>query len=128
MGYALARPLRYGVRDTAQLLSGVVKFDHTYLEDKKWAVSRAVIQKRLKVFVALALDNHGNPQYLKMGVTPNLKQASVKKFAHQAIASGSTIRSDGYPSYIPTNIRLMTPRVGCSIGYISWSATQRHSF
>lgn len=36
-----------------------------------------------------------------MGVTKNIKQASVRKFANSAVAPGSTIRSDGYRSYIP---------------------------
>ena len=35
-----------------------------------------------------------------MQVTPNIKQASVKKFAHVAFADGSEIHSDGYCSYI----------------------------
>ena len=35
-----------------------------------------------KVFVALFLDECGNPRFLKMRVTPNLKQSSMKKFAH----------------------------------------------
>ena len=51
--------------------------------------------------MALSLDVRGNPLYLKMKVTPNLKQASVKKFAHAAFADGSVIHSDGYRSYIP---------------------------
>ena len=36
-----------------------------------------------------------------MRVTPNIKQTSVKKFAHAAFADGSEIHSDGYCSYIP---------------------------
>ena len=36
-----------------------------------------------------------------MRVTPNIKQASVKKFAHAAFADDSVIHSDGYRSYIP---------------------------
>ena len=36
-----------------------------------------------------------------MRVTPNLKQASVKKFARTAFADDSVIHSDGYCSYIP---------------------------
>ena len=51
--------------------------------------------------MALSLDEYGNPKYLKMSVTENIKQASVKKFAHSAIEKGSTIHSDGYRSYIP---------------------------
>lgn len=57
--------------------------------------------EKAKVFVALSLDTQGNPRYLKMWATPNLKQASVKKFAHGAFADGSIIHSDGYRSYIP---------------------------
>lgn len=59
---------------------------------------RGLSTEKAKAFVALPLDNHGNLQYLKMGV---IKQASVKKFDQSAIATGSPIRSDGYPSYIP---------------------------
>ena len=51
--------------------------------------------------MALSLDERGNPLFLKMRVTPNLKQAAVKKFAHAAFADGSVIHSDGYCSYIP---------------------------
>ena len=36
-----------------------------------------------------------------MCVTPNIKRACVKKFAHAAFADGSAIHSDGYRSYIP---------------------------
>ena len=36
-----------------------------------------------------------------MSVAKNIKQASVRKFAHAAVAKGSTIRSDGYLSYLP---------------------------
>ncbi len=45
--------------------------------------------------------SHGNPRFLKRRVTPNIKQASVKKFARAAFADGSEIHSDGYCSYIP---------------------------
>ena len=57
--------------------------------------------EKAKVVVALSLDERGNPLYLKMRVTPNLKQASVKKFVHATFAGGSVIHSDGYCSYIP---------------------------
>lgn len=33
--------------------------------------------------------------------SPNIKQASVRKFAQSAFAEGNVIRSDGYCSYIP---------------------------
>lgn len=58
-------------------------------------------EKLVKVFVALSLDSQGNPCHLKMRVTPNVKQDSVRKFAQSAFAGNSVIRSDGYRSYIP---------------------------
>ncbi len=51
--------------------------------------------------MALSLDKNGNPRYLKMRVTANIKQASVRKLARSAFAEESVIRSDGYCSYIP---------------------------
>lgn len=51
--------------------------------------------------MALSLDDRGNPRFLKMRVTPNIKQTSVKKFAHTAFDDGCEIHSDGYCSYIP---------------------------
>lgn len=35
-----------------------------------------------------------------MKITPNIKQASVREFDQSAFAAGSTIRSDGYRSFI----------------------------
>ncbi|MEG3074394.1 MAG: transposase, partial [Ruthenibacterium sp.] len=40
-----------------------------------------------------------NPQFLKMKVAKNIKQASVKAFAQQNIVKNTTIHSDGYRSY-----------------------------
>ena len=57
--------------------------------------------EKAKVFVALSLSESGSPLYLKMMVAPNIKRASVKKFAQSAFAEESTVRSDGYRSYIP---------------------------
>lgn len=57
--------------------------------------------KLTKWFLALSLDGRGHPLYLKMQVTDNLKQDSVKRFVGSTCVSDSTIRSDGYSSYIP---------------------------
>ena len=56
---------------------------------------------KAKVFVALSLDERGNPHYLKLQVTKNIKQTTVRKFAQISFTDNSTIRSDGYRSYIP---------------------------
>ena len=90
-----------GQRDAAHMLSGVVEFDDAYFGGPKAGGKRGRGTEKAKVFVALSLDEHGTPQYLKMGVAKNIKQASVKKFAHATVAKGSTIHSDGYRSYLP---------------------------
>ena len=90
-----------GQRDATHILSGVVEFDDAYFGGPKGGSKRGRGTEKAKVFVALSLDDRGNPQYLKMSVAKNIKQASVRKFAHAAVAKGSTIRSDGYRSYLP---------------------------
>lgn len=53
---------------------------------------------------ALSLDNKGNPLYLKMKTTKDIKQKSVKEFAVKHIAKGSTIKSDIYLRFEPALI------------------------
>ena len=90
-----------GQRDKKHQLSGVIEFDDSYFGGPTVGRKRGRGTEKAKVFVALSLSESGNPLYLKMMVTPNIKRASVKKFAQSAFAEGSIIRSDGYRSYIP---------------------------
>jgi len=90
-----------GQRDKAHQLKGVIEFDDAYFGGPTIGKKRGRGTEKVKVFVALSLDRHENPCYLKMQVTENIKQASVRKFAQVAFAEGSVIRSDGYRSYIP---------------------------
>ena len=55
-----------GQRDAAYLLSGVVEFDDAYFGGPTAGGKRGRGTEKAKVFVALSLDAHGNPQYLKM--------------------------------------------------------------
>ena len=90
-----------GQRDKQHQLSGKIEFDDSYFGGPTAGKKRGRGTEKAKVLVGLSLDEHGNPQYLKMKVTENIRQASVKKFARSAIAQGSVIHSDGYRSYIP---------------------------
>ena len=90
-----------GQRDKTHQLHGVIEFDDAYFGGPTAGRKRGRGTEKAKVFVALSLDERSKPLFLKMRVTPNLKQASVKKFAHAAFADGSVIHSDGYCSYIP---------------------------
>ena len=90
-----------GQRNQTHQLCGVIEFDDAYFGGPTAGKERGRGTEKAKVFVALSLDERGNPRFLKMQVTPNIKQASVKKFAHAAFADGCVIHSDGYRSYIP---------------------------
>lgn len=113
-----------GQRDAAHLLSGVVEFDDTYFGGPAAGGKRGCGMEKAKDFVALSLDGHDNPQYLKMDMTKNIKQTSVRKFSNRTVAAGSTVRSDGYRSYIPAleimpaSIRPMPPTAVYSTGCI----------
>ena len=91
-----------GQRDETHQLNGVIEFDDSYFGGPTAGKKRGRGTEKAKVFAALSLDELGNPRFLKMWVTPNLKQASVKKFARATFADSSVIHSDGYHSYIPT--------------------------
>lgn len=90
-----------GQRDKKYQLSGVIEFDDAYFGGPGKGKKRGRGTGKRKVFVALSLDERGNPHYLKMQVTPNIRQDSVKNFAQAIFADDSTICSDGYRSYIP---------------------------
>ncbi len=88
-------------RDDMHQLSGNVEFDDAFFGGPTVGNKRGRGTEQTKVFVALSLDKRGNPRYLKMKVTQNIKQVAVRNFAQGAIASGTVIRSDGYRSYAP---------------------------
>ena len=90
-----------GQRDETHQLCGIIEFDNAYFGGLTAGKKRGWGTEKAKVFVALSLDERGNPGFLKMRVTPNIKQVPVKKFAHAAFADGSEVHSDGYCSYIP---------------------------
>ena len=90
-----------GQRDKTHRLNGNIEFDDTYFGGPTVGKKRGRGTEKAKVFVAVSLDEWGNPLYAKMRVTQNIKRASVKKFAQAAFVQGSTIHSDGCGSYIP---------------------------
>ena len=90
-----------GQRDKIHQLNGTIEFDDTYFGGPTVGKKRGRGTEKAKVFVAISLDERGNPLYTKMQVTQNIKRASVKKFAQAAFVQSITIHSDGYGSYIP---------------------------
>ena len=89
-----------GNRDASHMLSGVVEFDDCYIGGPTVGKKRGRGTEKAKVFVALSLKD-GRPEYLKLGVTENIRKESVKSFAEKSIQRGSTVKSDACRSYIP---------------------------
>lgn len=73
-----------GQRDGTHRLFGIIKFDDAYFGGPITGKKRGCSTEKAKVFVALPLDERGDPRFLKMRATPNIKQAFVKKFVHDA--------------------------------------------
>lgn len=91
-------------RDDSHQLEGVIEFDDAFFGGPTVGKKRGRGTDKTKVFVALSLDPNGNPLYLKMKTTENIRQRSVRNFAQKHIVKGSTIRSDDYCSYGPALI------------------------
>lgn len=90
-----------GQRDQNHQLCGIIEFDDTYFGGASIGKKRGRGTEKTSVFVALSLDKRENPLYLKMRVVSDLKKETVEEFALSSFAAGSTVRSDGYGSYIP---------------------------
>lgn len=87
-------------RDSQYVLDGLVELDDAYFGSTKEGSKRGRGTSKAKVIVGLSINDEGHPQYLKMEVVNNLKKQTIAEFAHVHIASGSTISSDAYRSYL----------------------------
>ena len=90
-----------GQRDKTYQLHDVIEFDDAYFGGPTVCKKRGRGTGKTKAFAASSLDELGNPRFLKMRVTPTLKQASVKKFARAVFADSNVIHSNDYRSYTP---------------------------
>ena len=88
-----------GQRDAEYLLSGLVELDDTYFGGPTSGGKRGRGTEKSKAMVAVSKDSEGKPQFLKMQVVPNLRSTTVGAFAQDNIQCGSSIQSDGLPSY-----------------------------
>lgn len=90
-----------GQRDKTHQFNGTIEFDDTYFGGPTVGKKRGRGTEKAKVFAAVSLDERGNPRHVKIQLTQDIRQASVKKFARTAFAPRSTIHSDRYRNYIP---------------------------
>ena len=85
-------------RDANYMLDGFIEFDDSYFGAKiKGKEGRGAGNQG--VFIAVAKDEAGRPQYLKMRLTPNVQKPSVQGFVDENLVIGSTVETDGFRSY-----------------------------
>lgn len=100
--YVLSRIRKaMGQWDNQHKLSGTIEFDDAFFGGPTAGKKRGRGTEKAKVFVALSLDNKGNPRFLKMKTTKDIRQRSVRAFAQAYFSKASVVLSDGYRSYAP---------------------------
>ena len=88
-----------GERDSQYILSGYIEADDAFFGAPTSNGKRGRGTDKSVVLVGLSLNDEGNPEYVKMQVSPDVKGESVASFVIENIKQGSMIASDGYRSY-----------------------------
>ena len=101
--WAMLQKLRRAmVRPDRDRLDGVVEVDDTYWgSEEAGAIGRHTDSKAL-VVVAAQEDGKGIGR-IRLRCIPNLTKTTLLGFIAEAVEPGSTIRTDGYPSYVGLN-------------------------
>ena len=90
------------VRPGRDRLSGVVEVDETY-----WGAEEPGLIGRLtenKALVAIAVEEDGKKiGRIRLQTIPDLKQATLHGFIAASVEPGSTVRTDGFKSYLGLN-------------------------
>lgn len=90
------------MREERYVLEGIVEFDDSYFgAGKKGNIPGQGGRARgnQAVFVAVSKDKMGNPAYLRMQLTPNVRSVSIAEFAVSRIAYASKVQTDGFNAY-----------------------------
>ena len=87
-------------RNTSRLLSGLLEVDDTYFGSKNAPGPRGRgADKKKSVLVAAQITDDNRPLYASMEAIDDLKMETLKKALEQTIEKGSTITTDGLPSF-----------------------------
>lgn len=86
------------VRPGRDQLSGLVEVDETYVGGPEEHMGRGAMKKTL---VVIAVEKHGRAfGRTRMAVIPEASKEALCGFIHSCVAAGSTVRTDGWPSYL----------------------------
>ena len=87
-------------RNASQLLSGLIELDDAYFGTKNAPGARGRgADKKTSVLVSAQTTKNNKPQYASMEVVDNLKRITVEDAVIKNIKKGSTIKTDGFPSF-----------------------------
>lgn len=117
------------VRPTRDRLAGIVEMDETYVGgEKPGKRGRGALGKAV---VGVAVEDKGREGIgrIRLAVVPEVTRESLTKFATQAVAPGSTIRTDdwiGYDMLIKEGYdHLIVPSHGLKIAHLAISLLKR---
>lgn len=97
--WALLHRLRRAmVRPGRDRLDGVVEVDETYWGGVEAGAIGRLTESKALVIVAAQEDGKGIGR-IRLRTIPDLSKATLHGFIKESIALGSTIRTDGFPSY-----------------------------
>ena len=97
--YVLSRIRKaMGQRDDAYQLENEIEFDDAFFDGPTVGKKRGRGTEKAKVFVALSLDEKGNPKFLKMKKAKDVRKKSVQTFAEPFFAKDAVIHTDGFQS------------------------------
>jgi len=86
-------------REGLYLLQGIVEMDDAFFGSPSEGGKRGRGTDKTPVVIGLSLDEKGRPEYVRAQIIPSVDGDSLLTFAQQTITKGSTIHTDGLPSY-----------------------------
>jgi transposase-like protein len=97
--WALLHKLRRAmVRPGRDRLDGVIEVDETYWGGVEAGAIGRLIESKALVIVAAQEDGKGIGR-IRLRTIPDLSKATLHGFIKESIVPGSTVRTDGFPSY-----------------------------
>jgi hypothetical protein len=87
-------------RDSDYKLAGLVEIDDAFFGGKDEDNKRGRGTGKRKVLIQLSTNEEGKPQFAKMNVIEDVKEKTVMKEIETNVKHESTIKTDGYRSFI----------------------------
>jgi len=97
--WAMLHKLRRAmIRPGRDQLAGVVEVDEAYWGGEETGATGRQTELKTRIIVAAEEDGNGIGR-IRLRTIPDVSRASLHGFIRQAVAPGSTVRTDGWPAY-----------------------------